>query len=339
MVKNIAYLAVLLILLASCTNKNAGPDVSGVAVTLQVQRFDKDFFSIDTTHAEQSLNSLEQKYGTFLSDFLYNILGLHPNKDTVISTIKSFIKDYGPVYNEAQKQFGNMDEVSAEVKTGLQHVKYYFPEYPLPANLITFIGPIEGYANVLTQSGLAVGLQLYLGKDFSVYNSDFINEVYPAYQQRRFEKKYVPVNCMKNIIDDIYPENNGINSMPLVYQMVEAGKKLYLLNAFLPDVADSLKTGYTDEQLKGSYENEAMIWNYFVQNNLLFINDPMMVRDYMNDAPRTEALGTASPGFIGQFVGWQIIKKWMDGKENISPQMVLNTPAKTIYEEAKYKPR
>ncbi len=339
MMKNIAYLVVLLFLLVSCANKKAGPDVSGVEVTLQVQRFDKDFFSIDTLHAEQSLNNLEQKYGTFLSDFLYNILGLHPDKDTVLFTIKKFIQDYQPVYTEAQKQFGSMDEVTAAVKSGLQHVKYYFPGYPLPVNLITFIGPIEGYANVLTQSGLAVGLQLYLGKDFSVYNSNYINEVYPAYQQRRFEKQYIPVNCMKNIIDDIYPENNSMNSLPLIYQMVEAGKRLYLLDAFLPGAADTVKTGYTSEQLKGSYENEAMIWNYFVQNNLLFINDPMMIRDYMNDAPRTDVLGPASPGFIGQFVGWQIIKKWLEGKENISPQMVINTPAKTIYEEAKYKPR
>ncbi len=36
----------------------------------------------------------------------------------------------------------------------------------------------------------------------------------------------------------------------------------------------------------------------------------------MNDGPKTEALGEASPGFIGQFVGWQIVKKWMTLDKN-----------------------
>jgi hypothetical protein len=59
----------------------------------------------------------------------------------------------------------------------------------------------------------------------------------------------------------------------------------------------------------------------------------------MNDGPKTETLGEASPGFIGQFVGWQIVKRWMslDNKRTL-PQL-LKTPAKEIFEEAKYKPR
>ena len=29
-------------------------------------------------------------------------------------------------------------------------------------------------------------------------------------------------------------------------------------------------------------------------------------------------MGEDSPGFIGQFVGWQIVKKWMDKNEKVS---------------------
>jgi hypothetical protein len=56
-------------------------------------------------------------------------------------------------------------------------------------------------------------------------------------------------------------------------------------------------------------------------------------------------LGEASPGFIGQFVGWQIVKKWMsldknkDLEQNKILEQLLHTPAKQIFEEAKYKPR
>ncbi|MEP6466261.1 MAG: hypothetical protein ABJB05_08145, partial [Parafilimonas sp.] len=276
-------------------------------------------------------------YGSFLNDYLYNIMVLPPQPDSVAQKIKMFLHDYRFVYDTTEKSFSNFDDEFKQIKNGLQYVKYYFPNYTLPANIITFVGPVEGYANVLTQSGLAVGLQLYLGHNFSVYSSEFITEVYPNYQQRRFEPAYIPVNCMKNIITDIYPEKNG--SDPLVYQMIDAGKRLYLLDHFLPQLADSLKTGYTQKQLTGCYSNEANIWNYFVQNNLLFITDPIQIRDYMQDGPKTEAFGDDSPGFIGQFIGWKIVQKWMEAHENITLPQLINTPEKQIYDEAKYKPR
>ena len=77
--------------------------------------------------------------------------------------------------------------------------------------------------------------------------------------------------------------------------MIDAGKRLYMLDHFLPQLADSLKTGYTQQQLNGCYGNEADIWNYFVQNNLLFITDQIQTRDYMQDGPHTEVFGNGSP--------------------------------------------
>jgi hypothetical protein len=330
-------LAFFCLILLSCNQKNPAPDVSNIQIDVQLKRFDKDLFSIDTNNVEASLSALQQQYGSFLNDYLYNIMVLAPQPDSVTKKIKMFLRDYNYVYNTAEKKFGSFNNEFNEIKKGLQYAKYYFPEYKTPASIITFIGPVEGYANVLTQSGLAVGLQLYLGKDFPVYRSEFITEVYPDYQQRRFEPAYIAVNCMKNIVSDIYPEKNG--SDPLVYQMIDAGKRLYLLDHFLPQLNDTLKTGYTKKQLGGCYDNEVDIWNYFVQNNLLFVTDPIQVRDYMQDGPNTQVFGKESPGFIGQFIGWQIVKKWMNAHENVTLPQLLSTPEKEIYNEAKYKPR
>lgn len=328
--------ALFCLILFSCNHKKPAPDVSNIKVDVHLQRFDKDLFAIDTNNVEQSLNKLQEKYGSFMNDYLYNIMVLTPNPDSVAPKIKMFIHDYNFVYNAVEKKYNNFNDEFNEIKNALQFVKYYFPDYKTPANVITFIGPVEGYSNVLTQSGLAVGLQLYLGKNFPVYSSEFITEVYPDYQQRRFETQYIPVNCMKNIVSDIYPEKSG--SDPLVYQMIDAGKRLYLLQHFLPEEDDTLTTGYTKKQLQGCYDHEVDIWNYFVQNNLLFITDPIQIRDYMQDGPNTEAFGKESPGFIGQFIGSQIVNKWMDEHEKTTLPQLLNTPEKQIYDEAKYKP-
>jgi hypothetical protein len=336
--KNFSLYLLIILIISSCKGKNI-PDVSGIKADLQLQRFDKDFFSVDTNHIDQSLQQLHQKYPSFLQDFVFNILALPSQPDSsgaVEQEVKAFIRSYLPLKDSAEKVFTNIQATQNEVKRGLQFVKYYFPSYKLPAKLITFIGPINSYGNILTTDALAVGLQLYMGKNFSLYQSEAGQEMYPAYISRRFEKEYIPVNCIKTIVDDIFPDNNA--GRPLVEQMIQAGKRLYVLDQFMPETADTLKTGYTQKQLQGCYANEGTIWSFFIQNDLLFSADPSITKDYMNDAPQTQAFGKESPGFIGQFCGWQIVKKWMAKNPNASLEQLMQTNPKTIFEQAKYKP-
>ena len=50
----------------SCTNHKSKPDISEIKINVQLQRFDQDFFSIDTNHVENSLSLLNKKYPSFL---------------------------------------------------------------------------------------------------------------------------------------------------------------------------------------------------------------------------------------------------------------------------------
>jgi hypothetical protein len=59
----------------------------------------------------------------------------------------------------------------------------------------------------------------------------------------------------------------------------------------------------------------------------------------MNDGPNTPALGDASPGMIGQFVGARIVEKWLEKKGTVTPDILMQTPARQIFEESHYKPK
>lgn len=323
-----------------CSGDRNIPDVSNVKIDLQTYQFEKDFFAIDTINISASLQSLHQKYPGFLQDFIFNILALpaHPDSTQAVENgIRSFITSYHTLKDTSRHAIKNMDVVQEDIKRGFQFVKYYFPAYKIPTKIITFIGPFNSYANIITADALGIGLQLYLGKNFSWYHSEAGQQLYPAYISRRFEPQYIPVNSIKTIIDDMYPNNSA--GRPLVEQMVEAGKRLYLLDHFLPETADTLKTGYTQEQLEGAYNNEAMIWGFFLNNDLLYAIDPALTKDYMNDAPNTAVLGEASPGFIGQFIGWQIVKKWMNKNNKTTLNVLMKTDPKIIFEQSKYKPK
>jgi hypothetical protein len=332
------FLVLIISVLAGCTGRKI-PDVSNVQVDLHMQRFEQDFFSIDTSHTDQSLQQLNNKYPDFFRDFIFNILALPPQPDSskaVERQVVEFVKSYKPLKDSADKIFANSAGIEKQVRGGLQFVKYYFPSYKLPNKLITFIGPINSYGNILTTEALAVGLQLYMGSNYSLYQSEAGQELYPRYISKRFQKEYIPVNCIKTIVNDLFPDSDA--GRPLIEQMVQAGKRLFMLDQFMPAAADTLKTGYTKSQLDGCYKNEETIWSYFVQNDLLYVSDPSVIKDYMNDAPTTQAFGAESPGSIGQFVGWQIVKKWMSKNDRVTMQQLIETNPKTIFEQARYKP-
>lgn len=330
-----AFLPVILvILLANCGNKKNIPDVSGINVPFSAVRFEKDFFGMDTLHLNKSLQKLSVQHPGFTQDFLFNILGSAP--DSALKDVPLFLRTYQGIYEASAGKYKDFSAIEKEVKKGLQFVRYYFPAYKLPTKLVTFIGPINSYGNIITPDALAVGLQLYLGKNYPLYQSEQGQQLYPLYISRKFEAEYIPVNCMKNIIDDMYP-NNSLGR-PFVEQIVESGKRLYVLKSLLPETADTLVTGYTKTQLAACYSNEKNIWSFFIQNNLLYNGDPNMTRDYLTEGPNTQAFGKESPGNIGQFIGGQIVEKWMAKNEKVSLETLMQTPAGKIFEEAKYKP-
>jgi hypothetical protein len=336
-----------LFVFAGCNNNKKIPDVSHIKIELSTQRFEQDFFSMDTTHLDNAIQTLFEKYPNFAIDYLYNLLAINPQPDSVINAVKLFTNAYSNVYADSKNIFKDFSAAEKDIKQGFQFVKYYFPQYQLPTQLITYIGPWDAFIMLSDNSGgsgavrineniMAVGLQLNMGKDYAMYKEPAMQQFYPTFISRRFDKAYIPINVLNVIIDDIF--HQSYQGKPLIEQMIEAGKKLYVLDAFLPYAADSLKIGYTQNQLDACYKSEASIWSFFITNDLIYQTEPSIVMEYMNDGPKTTAFGETSPGFIGKFVGWQIVKKWMQKNDKKTLQDLINTPAKQIFEQAKYKP-
>jgi hypothetical protein len=322
------------VLCLSCNSGQKTPDISAIEVPLTTVRYEQSFFAIDTLRLDVSLQKLAGQEPLFTQDFLYNILATTPS--TAAKDVPEFLSAYQSMFKQTNTQFASIKTEEAAIKQGLKYVKYYFPDYKLPTKLITFIGPINSFGNIITIDALAIGLQMYLGKNDPIYVSEEGQSLYPTYVSRRFDPSYMATNCMKNILDDMFPLQDA--GAPLCEQMVEAGKRLYFLKQVQPNLPDSIVTGYTAAQLEGCYKSEKDIWSFFVQNNLLYQKDPSLIGDYMMDGPNTAVFGDASPGFIGQFVGYRIVEAWLQKNKALTLDKVMRTPAKIIFEQAKYKP-
>ena len=341
LLKKLVPLCFATIAFISCGSKKNIPDVSGIQVAVKIERFDKAFFETDTNNIASGLYKLNQQFPYFFTDFTANILGvgvLTDTSKTAFEATRRFLTTYLPVKDSIQQKFQRVEWLEKELKKSLQFVKYYFPAYPLPKKFVTYIGPFDAPGVAITPYALAIGLQLYAGKGFSFYASMQGQEMYPLYISRRFEPEYINVNCMKAIGEDLFPDKSG--GRPLIEQIIEKGKYWYLADQFLPETADSLKTGFSQKQLDWCKANEGLIWNYFLQNNNeLYTIDPDIIKNYLGDAPSTTGMPEIAPGNIGQWVGWQIVKKYAENNPALTPAELMKTAAKKIFDETKYKPK
>ena len=143
---------------------------------------------------------------------------------------------------------------------------------------------------------------------------------------------------MQLIVDDLYPDQSS--GKPLVEQMVEKGKQWWLLDKFLPNVPDSVKTGYTQAQLDWCLENEGLIWNYITRNERLDAIDPATLQTYIGEGPFTQGFSQEfSPGNLGQWLGWRIVQKFEENNTSLKPAEIMVSSARKIIDEAKYKPK
>lgn len=332
----LAGILVCSIIFSCSTNK--APDVSGIKINLTLKRFEKSLFSMDTTHFDASMNRLIKEYPSFAPVFFVRILNMDPSwsADSTAAYVKGYISSYRPLYDSAELLYPDFNDELNEIKQGLKYVKHYFPQYKLPQQVITYIGPVDGYGDIITDSSLIVGLQQHMGESYSMYQMDWVQQIYAGYLSRRFTPEYIPVNALKNIVTDMYPETGEDQS--LVIKMVESGKRLYCLQQFLPNVNEYVIIGYTKIQLERAYSGEAQIWNLFIQNNLLQSKDYNLIKNYVGESPKTQELGEGSPGDIGSFTGWQIVKKYASEHPALTLKELMSTPADSIFREAKYKP-
>jgi uncharacterized protein YjaZ len=123
--------------------------------------------------------------------------------------------------------------------------------------------------------------------------------------------------------------------------MIYFGKQLYFKDRMIPFETDAEKIGYTQEQLDWAISNESYIWRYFIEKELLYSTDNSLPSRFMNPAPFTKfylELDSESPGRLGQYIGWQIVRSYMEHND-VELMDMLQMDTKDIFDNAKFKPR
>ena len=327
---------ILIVFLFSCNNDDNVPNVSHIKVDLSIQRFEKDFFNLDTSDLITGIKSLENKYPSFTPFFMRDLIGVNDPGTSDLTPLKMILAAYKPINDSIQKKYPDLNWLEEDLESSFKYAKHYFPAYQVP-KFITFIASFDIPGVVITKDHIGIGLHQFAGKNFSVYQLEQLQQMYPYYISRRFDKEYIVASVMKAVADDLYPDKSV--GKALIEQMIEKGKQWYLLDKFLPHVADSVKTGYSLKQLEWVESNEGNVWAHITKNENLYSIEPHVIQTYLGESPFTQGMPEVSPGNIGQWIGWKIVEQYAEKNPEISVKQLLAAPPRTIFETANYRPK
>jgi hypothetical protein len=339
---NTQWLLPVLILMccaSSCKHKNV-PDVSHIAVNVQIDRFDQALYKLDTNNIQSGLQQLANAYPAFLPAYIEHIMNFGPYSDSskliqLQSRMLVSNADFRVLQDSINAHFPDLEPLEKDLAQSFRYIKYYIPSFPLPQKVVAFSSVISNYGAVTVDSVLGIGLDMYLGKDFPIYP---MLPDYPMYMVRKFSPEYITTNCIQVLAQQAYPGAQA--GEQLVNQLVSAGKQQYFLEQVLPETEDSIRFGYTKTQMEWCHDNELLIWQYFVQQNLLYKSDWQSNMHFMNDGPSTQGMPEDAPGRIGPFVGWKIVKEYMKHHPEVTLQKLMeNKDAMQIFSQSKYRPK
>lgn len=318
MLKRFAFIGALILCLSCADEDQKEEEIARVPVEVEVSRFDRRF----ARATPDSLPELKREFPYLFPAQFPDSVWVEMLNDTVQQEIN----------REVTTAFSDFSETRGELRALFQHVKYYFPETEIP-HVVTVTSEVDYRNKVIWQDDLLlIALDTYLGEDHHFYMG--IQE----YIKKNFEQEQIVSDAA-----DAFAENkiDRPASRRFLAHLIYYGKILYLNDLLIPFKSDAQKIGYRPEELEWAQQNEEQVWRYFVDKELLYSSDSQLHSRFLFPGPFSKfylELDAESPARIGQFIGWQIVRQFMD-KNEVSVQELIAADAETIFSNSNYKPR
>jgi gliding motility-associated lipoprotein GldB len=317
--KLLSIIIVVASLMLSCkTDSKLEQDISKINTDVTIERFDQLFANAKPNDLPQ----LKKAYPFMFSKRYDDSVWIDRLNDTLQKQLNA----------EVNKIHGYFEKTKEEIHDLFQHLKYYYKSFKTP-RVITVISDVD-YRNkvIVTDSMTLIALDTYLGANHFYYYDiyEYIKQNLKPSQivpdlATQYAQQYISQSRRKTLLDE----------------MIYFGKILYFKDVMLPNISDQEKMGYTKAQLDWTQDNESNIWRHFVEKELLFNTDSKLASRFINPAPYSKfnlELDSESPGRLGQYMGWQIVRAYMKNNDVTLLQM-LGTTAENIFNNSKFKPR
>ena len=310
---------IVVFFIVQCKKNNVEDEINSIPISINFDRFDKKFYNVDSF----KLNDLKKEYSYLFPEKFDDIVWVNRRKDSLQLILK----------NAIEKKIENFDFVEDEINYLFKHVKYYFPKTNIP-KIVTLINNVDYQSKIIFLDTLVlISLDTYLGKNHEIYNG------IPNYIKHDMDVSFLSSHIADKFLNS---KINYPKERTFLAQIIYYGKKLYLKEKLLPHKNDTITIGYSKQDLTWAQKNELYIWKYFIENELLYNTDSNLIRRFIDPSPFSKfylEIDNQSPGRIGRWIGWQIVRSFMKKNPEVKIEDLIFKSSEELFIKSGYKPK
>jgi hypothetical protein len=327
----ISAILLTLLLFPQCRQKPFyEADISGVDIdSVRISRYEEALFSVNPFRLQEELEPYSEEFRFFLGDGLQDPLARQQ--------LFAYITDplLQELYEDTKAVWPDLEKLEEDLTRAFRFYRAHFPEGRIP-RIYSYVSGIDYQLPIkFADYHAAIGLDNYLGSEYPTYGRIGI----PLYQARTMAPEFVAVDLMR-MMAELHIQQQPYEPETLLDFMVYEGKMLFFLDCMFPHLADSIKVGYTSQQQDWMQENRALVWTYFVDNELLYSSDRQMISRFIGDAPFTSVFSRGSAPKTAVWTGWQIVREYARRHPEVPLRELLNMrDARQLLQDSRFRGR
>lgn len=336
--KNVFYLFLGLLLgLYACGDKDRlAIDTSNIKAKVKIRRMEQEIFALKSP---DKIRDFLKKESEFSQKYLQ--IERFPNDSIIVNGIYKMVTNpyLDTVYNDVQKHYqeAEIKVLEQEFEVAFKRIKYHFSDFKVPKvyTIITGLKSFFGYDFFVTKDLIVISLDFFLGE--SARYRPPVEEV-PNYIWQRYHKGAIVRNCVRDISS--YYNKTDMLDKSLIAEMIYYGKAYEFMHQIMPNLPDSVLTGYSAEDMANvrDKENINYIWAYFLDKNLLYSTRSIDKQSFLNERPYVGEISRKCPGRIGRWLGWRIVQRYLEKHPEVSlAELMKMEDARKLFNDSGYK--
>lgn len=298
-----------------------------------INRFDTDLFSLNPDSLKYQIDLLLKQYPEFLPIFTEHIIGIgQVNEPNLAVYLKQFVKDpvILEVYSKTEIIFEDFSTYANQIADGISEYQKLTGSH---AN-VNILGFISGFNQsfVTMESALAIGLDNYLGADCQYYKQLRL----PDYVIKKMSPEFLIADALRAWVQS---DLEGSSKPETVLDhIIFEGKILYAALQVLEKNQELKVFGYSPDQISWCKDHEKTMWEFMAENEMIFSSDALMIQRLSKEAPFTRDFGLDSPPKAGAWIGYRIVKKFMERNKVGLNDLLFKYKATEILAQSAYRP-
>ena len=321
---------ILLVFLASCSRNPLDVDASKSKVNTE-------YIHLDSVFRNANPGKLLRYHSLFLREIPeiyeyelgYCLRFVNTSDSTLLNGVNLFLKDKYIIELEAQlkKQFDDVAPFRKEISEALKYLKFHFPKKPQPKHVV-FMNSLFQSSAFVTKNEIGIGLERYLSASLPVIKK-LPGQEFPKWMREDWDEAYLSRDAICSwVMTHIVPEHEG----NLAEQIIRWGKILYITQAAFPNTDPNVILRYTEKEYAWALDNEGPFWKFLVDQKLLFMTNERDVANFLREGPFTAGIPKKGPDRLGQFLGYRIVRNYMEATD-VTFSELLTMPYNKILKE------